>query len=59
MHPDLMKELASQHADELRAQGPGARPRVSRSGPRNSVRHRAGWVLVEFGLRVAGPSGRH
>jgi hypothetical protein len=55
MHPDLMKELASQHADELRSMGPQARSHVSRSGPRNSVRHRAGWVLVEFGLRLAGP----
>jgi hypothetical protein len=56
MHPDLMKDLASQHAAELRMQGPQARSHVSRSGPRNSVRHRAGWALVEVGLRLAGPS---
>jgi hypothetical protein len=43
MHPDLMKELASQHAGELRSMGPQARS------------HGAGWALVEFGLRLAGP----
>ena len=56
MHPNLMNELASQRADELRHQPGQARPHVSRLGLRNSVRHRAGWTLVEIGLRLAGPS---
>ncbi len=56
MHPNLMNQLASQHADELRLQPCQARPHVSRPGPRNSVRHRAGRALVEIGLRLAGPS---
>jgi hypothetical protein len=56
MHPNLLNELASQRADELRHQPAQARPHVSRLGPRNSVRHRAGWTLVEIGLRLAGPS---
>jgi hypothetical protein len=56
MHPNLMSQLASQHADELRRRPGQARPHVSRPGPRNSVRHRAGWTLVEIGLRLAGPS---
>jgi hypothetical protein len=55
MHPDLMKDLASQHAAELRTQRTQTRSYVSRNGPRNSVRHRAGWALVEVGLRLAGP----
>jgi hypothetical protein len=56
MHPNLMSQLASQHADELRRRPGQARPHLSRPAPRNSVRHRAGWTLVEIGLRVAGPS---
>jgi hypothetical protein len=56
MHPELMNQLASQHADELRLQPRPGRPHVSRPGPRNTVRHRAGWTLVEIGLRLAGTS---
>ena len=56
MHPDLLNELASQHADELRQRPHLRRSHVSRPGPRNSVRHRAGWTLVEIGLRLAGTS---
>ncbi len=56
MHPNLLNQLASQHADELRLRPSQGRPHVSRPGPRNSVRHRAGWTLVEIGLRLAGPS---
>jgi hypothetical protein len=56
MHPHLLNQLASQHADELRLPPRQGRPHVSRPGPRNSVRHRAGWTLVEIGLRLAGSS---
>ena len=42
MHPELMNQLASQHADELRRQPCPGRPHVGRPGPRNTVRHRAG-----------------
>ena len=56
MHPHLLNQLASQHADELRRQPCPGRPHVGRPGPRNSVRHRAGWTLVEIGLRLAGSS---
>ena len=54
MHPQLLNQLASQHADELRLQPSPGRPHLRRPGPRNSVRHRAGWTLVEIGLRLAG-----
>ena len=56
MHPNLLNQLASQHADELRRPPGQGRSHVSHPGPRNSVRHRAGWTLVEIGLRLAGPS---
>ena len=56
MHPYLRELIASEHARELRAQAQQARPHVKRPVPRNSVRHRAGWTLVEIGLRLAGTS---
>ncbi len=56
MNPHQMKQLVSQHTGELRTQAHQARLHVQRPGPRNSVRHRAGWTLVEIGLRLAGPS---
>jgi hypothetical protein len=56
MHPDTLNQLAIQHIKELRAAADRSRPHVITPGPRNSVRHRAGWTLVEIGLRLAGTS---
>jgi hypothetical protein len=56
MFPRQMDLLVRQHTDELRTQAQRARLHVMRPVPRNSVRHRAGWTLVEIGLRLAGPS---
>jgi hypothetical protein len=56
MHPYMMSQLASQHAGELRAAAGRSRPHVTPAGPRNSVRYRTGWTLVEIGLRLAGAS---
>ena len=56
MHPYQMEQIVSQHTEELRAQAHLARRHVQRPGPGNSVRHRAGWTLVEIGLRLAGAS---
>ncbi len=56
MYPHQIEQMVSQHTDELRAQAHLARRHVQRPGPRNSVRHRAGWTLVEIGLRLAGGS---
>jgi hypothetical protein len=56
MHPYQMEQIVSQRTEELRAQAHLARRHVQRPGPRNSVRHRAGWTLVEIGLRLAGGS---
>jgi hypothetical protein len=68
IHPYLTSQLASERSAELRARGDRARRQaiasqgrarrhVIASGPRNSVRYRAGWTLVEIGLRLAGTSG--
>jgi len=54
MHPHISELVASERARELRSQAQQARLRLQRPGPRNSLRHRAGWTLVEVGLRVAG-----
>lgn len=64
LHPHLTSQLASQRAAELRASGDRARRHLSAAGTRNavrhrSVRHRAGWTLVEIGLRLAGASDAH
>ena len=56
MYPHQMEQMVSQHTEELRAQAHLARRHVQRPGPRNLVRHRAGWTLVEIGLRLAGGS---
>jgi hypothetical protein len=56
MVPHQMDQLVGQHTDELRTQAQRTRLHVTRPVPRNSVRHRAGWTLVEIGLRLAGPS---
>jgi hypothetical protein len=56
MHPYTMSQLAIQHADELRAAADRSRLHVTPAGPRNSVRYRTGWTLVEIGLRLAGVS---
>lgn len=54
MHPYTMSQLAIGRTNELRAAASRARPHVTPPGPRNSVRYRAGWTLVEIGLRLAG-----
>ncbi|HEY7012001.1 MAG TPA: hypothetical protein VH480_04540 [Streptosporangiaceae bacterium] len=54
MHPYTMSQLAHQHTSELRAAAGRTRPHVTPPGPRNTVRYRAGWTLVEIGLRLAG-----
>ncbi len=56
MHPYLMELIVSERTEEMRRQAHLARRHVRRQAPRNSVRHRAGWTLVEIGLRLAGAS---
>ena len=53
MNPYVSELLAADHARQVHAQ---AQLHVRRRAPRNSLRHRAGWTLVEVGLRVAGTS---
>lgn len=57
MHPHMIDQLASQHIDELRSSARAHRTHVDRHGPRNPIRHQAGWALVEIGLRLARDAG--
>lgn len=53
MNPFLAEKLTDQRVRELRPGASVGRPHVGAHGPRNSVRHRAGWTLVTIGLRLA------
>jgi hypothetical protein len=59
MHPHLVEELAAERRRELLAAS--AWPSRSRPGghrpARKSARQRAGWMLVELGLRLASRPG--
>ncbi|HEY7432359.1 MAG TPA: hypothetical protein VH641_16675 [Streptosporangiaceae bacterium] len=60
MHPYLIEQLAATRQRDLRAaarQTARPRPTVRRRPHRGSARHRAGWFLVEVGLRLAGGPG--
>ncbi len=54
MNPNLTELLTDEHENELRRSL--QHRHAPRRSPRGSVRHRAGWTLVEVGLRLAGGS---
>jgi hypothetical protein len=59
MHPYFfIEQLASQHAAKLRAEARWHRAVAKASNPAPSVRQRAGWALVQLGLRLAIGQGR-
>jgi hypothetical protein len=56
MHPYLMEQQIKARNENLHREL--ARPRPERRGPRPSLRHDLGWMLVGVGLRMAlGRSG--
>jgi hypothetical protein len=54
MHPHLLSQITQQHIDDRRRaaaeRGPAAAPGT---GPAAAIRRRAGWALVQVGLRLA------
>ncbi|HEY2687397.1 MAG TPA: hypothetical protein VGJ50_03100 [Streptosporangiaceae bacterium] len=52
MHPELLGQLASQHANEMRTSAPG-RPDVHRATRRSPLRDRAGRALAGVRLLLA------
>lgn len=59
MHPYLMEQLAREHQREmLRYARRSPQPALpGRRATRRSARQRAGWALIEIGLRLAGTPG--
>jgi hypothetical protein len=53
MHPQILGQLASQHATEIRESATARH--AGRRSPRHRARYRAGWIIVKMGLRLAGP----
>jgi hypothetical protein len=55
MHPQLLDQLAQQHVTEMRRSA--ARHRAAAAAApaarRATIRNRAGWTLVQIGLRLA------
>ena len=49
----FIEQLASQRAAELRAEARRHRAVAKASKPALSIRQRAGWALVQLGLRLA------
>jgi hypothetical protein len=58
MNPRQIEPLASRRPAELRSAANRARLGRACRRPRQPVRQRAGWTLVEIGLRLAGTSSR-
>jgi hypothetical protein len=55
MNPELLVKLANQRTDELKDTATAAH--ASRScRPRDSIRQRIGWAMVQVGLRLALPA---
>jgi hypothetical protein len=58
MNPRQIEPLVNEHVSELRGSASRSRMRRASQRSRRPVRQRAGWTLVEIGLRLAGPSSR-
>lgn len=60
MHPYLIEQLVESRQHDLRTDAGMAampRPAARRRRRRESARRRAGWFLVEVGLKLAGGPG--
>jgi hypothetical protein len=54
MHPELLGQIAQQRTDDFRQSAAAtARGAAAARLPHPSIRHRAGWTLVQLGLRLA------
>ena len=62
MNSRQLEQLARLRTSEVTARGGGAArsvPADARRSPRTRrIRHRAGWTLIQIGLRIAEPAGR-
>lgn len=58
MQPHVIEEIARQRSAEVRRLAEAGQLCHEVPGPRNPIRHRAGWALVAIGLRIAHDSDR-
>jgi hypothetical protein len=56
LNPHLVHEFAEQHAGEVRRAVRQSGPAHSHR-PRTRLRYRAGWLLVDLGLRLSSSAG--
>jgi hypothetical protein len=56
MNPQSILRLASQHVSEVRQDALSHRLAAAHREPRTSVRERAGWALIDVGLKLTGPA---
>jgi len=54
MNPELIFQLVSQHISEVRQEATSCRRAAANREPRESVKQRAGWALINAGLKLTG-----
>jgi hypothetical protein len=55
MNPELIIQLASQRVSEVRQEAASCQLTAADREPRESVKERAGWALINAGLKLTGP----
>jgi hypothetical protein len=59
MNTQMLEQVASQHISEVRQSAFRChRPSETASGQRESIRTRAGWTLLNVGLRLTDPPAK-
>jgi hypothetical protein len=56
MNPQLIAWLVSQRVSEVRQEATSCQLAAADRGPRESVKERAGWALINAGLKLTGPA---
>jgi hypothetical protein len=54
MHPELIFQLVSQRVSEIRQEATSCQLAAADREPRDSVKERAGWALINAGLKLTG-----
>lgn len=55
MNSQMLDQLASQHVAEVRQDASRSRRLPAAGEQRESIRERAGWTLINVGLKLTGP----
>jgi len=57
MDPELIYQVVSQHLSEVRQEATSCQLAAASREPRESVKERAGWTLINVGLKLTGQPG--